>query len=88
MSNQVYSTKTHLPPFGRYVLCHHTRGTWRDSSDQEGVNWVVLKRVPAEVWGNNNVPYKWEEFGPDSFFGQDIDKWCEIPRGSDADVST
>lgn len=28
--------------------------------------------------GNNLVPYKWEEFGPDSFFGQTITHWMSI----------
>ncbi len=29
--------------------------------------------------GNNKVPYCFYEFGPDSFFGQDISHWMEIP---------
>ncbi|MFV0495691.1 DUF551 domain-containing protein [Mycobacterium sp.] len=28
--------------------------------------------------GNNLVPYKWEMFGPDSFFGQSITHWMPI----------
>jgi len=28
--------------------------------------------------GNNLVPYKWEMFGPDSFFGQTITHWMPI----------
>lgn len=73
-------TEDALPPFGKYVLARHSRGTWRDSDDQENVNCVVLKRVKCEVGGNNLVPYKWKEFGPDSFFGQDISHWCPIPE--------
>ena len=29
--------------------------------------------------GNNLRPYAWEEFGPSSYFGQDVDYWCELP---------
>ena len=29
--------------------------------------------------GNNLVPYKWEPFGPGSYFGQEVDYWCELP---------
>ena len=29
--------------------------------------------------GNNQVPYYWDTFGPDSFFGQDISHWMPIP---------
>ena len=34
--------------------------------------------------GNNLLPYVWEEFGPDSFFGQEIDYWMYIPSLSSA----
>jgi hypothetical protein len=30
--------------------------------------------------GNNWVPYAWERFGPDSFFGQAITHWMPIPK--------
>lgn len=33
-----------------------------------------------DEWGNNLVPYCFEEFGPGSFFGQEIDIWCELPE--------
>ena len=29
--------------------------------------------------GNNNVPWAWDTFGPDSFFGQNITHWMPIP---------
>lgn len=29
--------------------------------------------------GNNLVPYIWQQFGTDSFFGQTITHWAEIP---------
>jgi hypothetical protein len=91
-----------LPQEGRYVLAHHTRGTWIDSTDQYGCEWVVVKMrrgisleereamddsderkriyCMEDEFGNNNVPYAWAQFGPDSFFGQNIDMWMEIPR--------
>lgn len=30
--------------------------------------------------GNNQKPYGWQEFGPDSFFGQQITHWTPIPK--------
>lgn len=33
----------------------------------------------CDVGGNNLVPYNWESFGADSFFGQSITHWMEIP---------
>jgi hypothetical protein len=102
-----------LPPEGKYVLARHSRGTWRDNTDQENVNCVVVKLVKGisleerklmeqgaipcpkengyERWklymkcdehSNNLVPYNWEMFGPDSFFGQDIVEWTPIDQGS------
>jgi hypothetical protein len=69
-----------LPPFGKYVLARHNRGTWFDGADQENVNCVVVKRVAASVEGNNLVPYEWDQFGPDRFFGQEITHWMRIPE--------
>lgn len=34
----------------------------------------------ADEWGNNAVPYRWEEFGPGDYFGQEVDWWCELPK--------
>ena len=30
--------------------------------------------------GNNHKPYNWEEFGPSSYFGQEVDYWCRLPN--------
>jgi hypothetical protein len=30
--------------------------------------------------GNNQMPYRWQAFGPDAYFGQEVDYWMEIPR--------
>ena len=29
---------------------------------------------------NNLKPYGWEEFGPSSYFGQEVDVWAYLPR--------
>lgn len=34
----------------------------------------------ADKWSNNTVPYNWESFGPDSYDGQEVDYWCELPE--------
>jgi hypothetical protein len=39
------STKDYLPEEGKYVFAKHNIGTWRDSTDQENVNCVVVKLV-------------------------------------------
>ena len=38
------------------------------------------KRIyyPGDVHGNNLVPYRWSTIGPDTFFGQEVDKWIYI----------
>lgn len=89
-------TEDMLPPYGKYVLARHNRGSWVDREDQDNVNCVVVKLVKGrthdEVWaqdpvvlkfadqeGNNQRPYAWDEFGPDSYFGQDITHWMVIP---------
>lgn len=33
----------------------------------------------GDVHGNNLVPYAWEEFGPSSYFGQEVDIWARLP---------
>jgi len=34
----------------------------------------------ADEHGNNQRGYNWEQFGPDSFLGQTITHWMEIPE--------
>lgn len=34
---------------------------------------------PEDEQGNNEKPYRFKEFGPGSFFGQEVDLWCELP---------
>ena len=34
---------------------------------------------PADEEGNNEKPYRFKEFGPDAWFGQDVDIWFELP---------
>lgn len=72
-------SKGEMPPFGKYVLIYAGHRPWGDSTDLKNVYWRVAKCVPAEVSGNNKVPYRFDEFGPDSHFGQEIDIWCELP---------
>lgn len=80
MNDSWISVDERLPPYGKYVLARHSRGTWLDSTDQENVNCVVVKRIEDQIYGNNRVPYIWYQFGPDDFFGQDISHWMEIPE--------
>ena len=34
---------------------------------------------PEDEDGNNEKPYCFSEFGPASFFGQEVNAWCELP---------
>jgi hypothetical protein len=34
----------------------------------------------GDEWGNNKMPYVWQEFGPSCHFGQEVDFWCELPK--------
>ena len=67
-----------LPREGKYVLGRYSGGNWHDSEDQDNVICVVVKRIKGEAKDNNKVPYKWDTFGPGSFFGQDISHWMPI----------
>lgn len=35
---------------------------------------------------NNKVPYAWETFGPNSFFGQEVTHWAYLPDEPNAEV--
>lgn len=45
---------------------------------------VPAKRSAVHTGGdegmNNERPYQWRTFGPCAFFGQEVDRWMEIPR--------
>jgi len=47
----------------------------------EGLHKTPRHRVyqAGDVHGNNEVPYEWDEFGPDKHFGQDIKYWAYLP---------
>lgn len=54
----------------------------------EADGYKILKRssvyIDADEWENNKVPYCWESFGIDKFFGQEITHWMpitELPEG-------
>lgn len=104
-----------LPREGKYVLGRHNRGTWRDDTDPDNVNCVVVKLIRGisleerkmmksggitvkqngsffinqerskiflreDEHGNNLVPYIWDTFGPEHFFGQEITEYAIIPK--------
>ena len=68
-----------LPKAGRYVLAQLIRDNWIDREDMDGcrydvVKLIILKRADQKG-GNNQRPYFWDTFGPDSYFGQDVTRW-------------
>ena len=40
-----------------------------------------IHKFGDENW-NNLVGYGWEGFGPGSYFGQEVDRWEELPRSN------
>lgn len=81
MNTEWISVEDRLPENKTYVLVHLLNDNWSDSNDQEGCLFVVAKFVRTREKDSNNLrPYKWEEFGPDTHFGQDVDFWMPIQR--------
>ena len=48
---------------------------------KEHTRWNTRSHVyqTGDEYGNNLRPYCWLSFGPDTWFGQDVDYWMEIP---------
>ncbi len=64
---------------------------WRVAKFKKGISEEERERLPdndrrkreyhsEDAYGNNKVPYLWDEFGPNSHFGQDVDYWCALPE--------
>ena len=69
-------------PGGQYwVVAQFIRGL--SIADREALSDThPLKRVwtRPDEYGNNQRPYCWNEFGPGSQFGQDVDYWMALPE--------
>lgn len=68
-----------LPPMGIYVLGYYGGGNWDDDDDDP--NRVVVKRVErgaAEV-NNLGAAYRWDSFGPGTYWARQITHWSPIP---------
>ena len=79
------SVKDRLPEDKTYVLIHITWDNCFDSDDQRGVNIKVAKfvrKTPFQLINylqvSGDMPYSWQEFGPSSFRGKDVDYWMPI----------
>lgn len=69
------------PEGNRYfVVVKFVKGVSEEEREAMPVEYP-LKRMytAADVFGNNQVPYNWQEFGPSSYFGQEVDFWFELP---------
>ena len=58
------------------VVVKLVRGISKKEREESGEKTYVA----ADEWDNNLVSYNWEQFGPDSFFGQTITHWLPIPQ--------
>lgn len=68
-----------LPELGKIVLVKTRRNNWIYPEDPVKVQVRVARLCEQKPWANNPHPYKWEEFGPDTHFFQDVELWCEVP---------
>lgn len=65
---------------------HHVLAFFRKGLSQEDRDKLPdtdeRKRTycSEDEWNNNLVPYRWEQFGPGSQFGQDISYWAPAPE--------
>lgn len=77
---KVYSVTESFPAHSEIVLVHLTRKNWLHNGKAEGPHlWRVAWLEAADVTEYNEVPYKWNEFGPGGYYGQEVDLWCELP---------
>jgi hypothetical protein len=71
-------TTDKLPPLGKFVLAKVNKSNW--IHPDPNVTTVVVERIKDKYPEHNNQkPYRWETFGPSSFFGQDVIAWMPIP---------
>lgn len=64
----------------RFVVVECKRGiTEEERAALPNTDARKLEYYPADVYGNNKLPFCWEEFGPGKHFGQDVDYWTYIP---------
>ena len=75
------SVEERLPEYNTYVLAYVPNRPWRDGHDPKNVFFRVVKF--CESYGyqpNNKYNYMWDEFGPGSFFGQEVSHWMPLPE--------
>lgn len=58
-----------------YKIAKFVRGITKEYRQK---NNIAIIRGEDED-GNNLKPYRWIEFGPGSYFGQEVDFWMQIP---------
>lgn len=76
----IYLCEEKLPRDNTYVVAHYNGGNWKDSGDQQGCEWKVLKFKRCQKTENNVLGYEWKEFGPGTWDGHYVDMWFELPR--------
>ncbi len=64
---------------------------WKVAKFKKGISESDRDKLPIDhpkklTWSgedegfNNRMPYNWQPFGPGSYFGQEVDFWCELPE--------
>ena len=64
-----------------WVVAKYVEGITTEDREKLDINDPRKNRYQTgDVFGNNHVPYEFTEFGPSSYFGQEVDFWCELPE--------
>lgn len=91
-NSTIISCKDKLPKESKYVLgyCPEDK-MWNVICLSKGISKKQRAKLKddnprkksyesSDEHGNNHVAYHWKEFGPKSYFGQDITHWMELPK--------
>lgn len=73
------STADRLPEPNQQVLVWRIHDNWKWHGGVQ-VHISTAFFTPAKVFGNNLAPYEWKEFGPGTYFGQDVSHWMPLPE--------
>lgn len=68
----------------KWVVVKFVKGLSMDEREKlPNTDKRKIEYTGADQEGNNLEPYCWHTFGPSSFFGQDVELWCELPTEED-----
>lgn len=73
------TTSDGLPPLGEWVLIWLPDAPWYANGQQDGTHLAkVAAREETSIGPNNPLPWRWNEFGPDSHRPSEVPYWAPI----------